>query len=131
MKQGPELDTKDTISKITLLGEEHTVTLPAYAEREELHHARIALTQRKGIAVWRVVAAAIGLCTRIGRERHANVSFADCRFDVLEYGGKVLSYLREKGVSHDEILAVGVPILDAIQANLFPREAEVEAARGN
>ena len=124
------MDAQDTLPKVTILGKEHNITLPDFTAREELFHAYVDSGRKKGNAIFRVFAGAIGLCTRIGRENHANVSYADCRFDVLDYGGKVYSYLREKEVSHEEIATQGKVILDRIQLNLFPRAAEVEEARG-
>lgn len=120
----------DTLPKITIGGKDHTIILPDFAAREELAQAYFDCGRRKGIAIFRVFAAAIGLCSRIGNEKHANVSYGDCRYDILDYGGRVHSYLREQGVTHEDIASQGKIILDLITSNLFPRAPEVEEARG-
>ena len=127
------MDAKDTtITRITLLGEQHAVVLPDYAAREDLFLAHVeAGKKRRGNSLFRVLSAAIGLCTRIGGEKRANVSYAACGYDAMEYGGKVYSWLREQGASHEDIAREGRVVMDLVAINLFPREHEVAEARGN
>lgn len=122
----------DTLPRITLLGESHAVVLPDYAAREDVFLAHVeAGKKRRGNALFRVLSAAIGLCTRVGGEKRANVSYAACSYDAMEYGGKVYGWLREQGVEHEDIAREGRVVIDAITGSLFPREFEVSEARGN
>lgn len=115
--------------RVTLLGEQHAVTLPDFAAREELLVAYGDLRHRRGVAVLRVYAAAIGLCTRIGRRSEAD--FARHRFDVLAYGGEVYGWLRERKATPEQIAQAALPIICVIGVELYPREVEVDAAAGN
>jgi len=113
---------------VTLLGTTYEVKLPTqFAIREELvvayDAARTNFSQRQ-----RVLGAVLGLCTGIGKE--SGFDFVRARFDVLGYGGAVYGWLREKGVSMADVAAQGAPIVAKMEADLFPREAEVAAAAG-
>lgn len=119
------------IVKVTLLGKEHAITLPNFAAREELVHAHIKSARRKGDHIYRVLGAALGLCTRLGREGYANTSMVECDYDLRDYGGRVYSYLREHGAEHEEIGLAANAVLDHVRDNLFPRKDEVTEARGN
>lgn len=119
------------VPKITVLGKEHAVVLPNFAAREELAHARSKSARRKGSAAFRVIGAALGLCTRLGRDEYANTSLVECDYDLHDYGGRVYSYLMTHGGDQDEIFAMGVKVLDLVEANMFPRAIEVEEARKN
>ena len=124
------MDTAEPL-RVKLLDKEHPVTLPDFTSREELFQAYLESGKKRGTAIFRVYGAAIGLTTRIGREGHADVSFEECGYNVLTYGGKVYAYLRNAGASIEDVSAAGKPIFAAIQANLFPRASEVEEQRGN
>lgn len=117
--------------KVTLLGKEHAVVLPNFAGREELAHAHIKSSRRKADHIYRVLGAAIGLCTRIGREGYANTSLVECDYDLREYGGRVYSYLREQGATHEQVGEAATAILAHVRENLFPRAPEVDEARKN
>lgn len=114
---------------IALLGQSHAVTMPDFATREELFLAYGETYERGGVPLLRAFAAAIGLCTRIGRL--AQIDYAATKYDVLGYGGQVYSWLREKGVSQAEIRDLGLPLILQIHAGLFPRKDERDAALGN
>lgn len=115
--------------RIALLGEHHAVTLPDFAAREELLVAYGEVRKRGGIALLRVYAAAVGLCTRVGRRSEAD--YTRHRFDVLAYGGEVYGYLRKQKATPEQIANAALPIIAAIGAELYPRESEVDAAAGN
>ena len=117
------------VTKVSLLGSDHTVVLPDMATREDLYHAYLDASKKKGITIFRVLAAAIGLCTRIGGDKHANADFSGHRFDVLAYGGEVHSWLREKEVAHDLIVTAAQVIFELIAKSLFPRQSEIESAK--
>ena len=116
-------------TKVDLLGRSHAVVMPDFAAREELVVAYGEAMRRKGVALLRVYAAALGLCTRLGREAEAD--YGAHRYDVLSYGGAVYSYLRGQGVSTQDLAAAAGPVVVAVLSATFPRAAEVEAAAGN
>lgn len=118
----------DGPARVELLGRAHVVTLPDFAAREELVIA-YAEVRKRPASLLRVYSAAIGLCTRIGRE--AGADYAECRFDVLAFGGKVYGWLREKGVAPDAIAVAAVPLIVQVSEATFPRQGEVDAAAGN
>lgn len=109
-------------TSITIAGKTWPVTLPAFAERDELatgHHGATT-----GMTVLRVSAAAIGLCTPIGRAVGADYT-RQHRCDVLSYGGAVYSWLRGKGADIAEIGKAGQALVTMCAHASFPREAEV------
>lgn len=117
--------------KVKLLGREHTVVLPGFAEREELATARheVATAKLAPFAKFRRLAAAVGLCTRIGRESGQTLSAHG--WDLLSYGGAVYGWLREHGAEPKDLVAPGFACMEACAGNLFPRKSEVDAAVGN
>jgi len=114
---------------VELLGRSHAVTLPDFAAREELVVAYSEAHGKRGVAALRVYSAALGLCTRLGKESGAD--YAKHRFDVLSYGGEVYGWLRKQGLDPVDIGKAGAPIIVALSEALFPRQDEVETAAGN
>ena len=112
---------------VELLGNERTVALPGFTEREELAYA-YGQNQEDGIMLRRVYGAVIGLCTSLGAAAGANWRASKC--DVLTYGGTVYGYLREQGADVEAISEVGISILAPLMVQLFPREAEVAEQAG-
>lgn len=117
------------IQRIELLGDKHAVILPDFAAREELAVAWGQARDRGGIALLRVLSAALGLCTRLGRQ--AGADYAKHRFDVLAYGGEVYGWLRSKGATPAEVRDAAMPVLVQVVRATFPTDDEVEAAAGN
>jgi len=115
------------IIQIELLGRKHTITLPGMAEREELAAALHELNQGKLTAfqTLRRLAAALGLCTRLGRE--SGQTYAGHGYDLAGYGGAVYAWLRQQGVEPRDIVAPGRACLGACAESLMPREVEVKA----
>jgi len=110
---------------IELLGEKHSVRLPDFAVREELYLAWGETLERPASAQMRAYCAILGLCTRLGDR--AKVSYRECRFDPLEYGGKMYSWLvGEKKASPKEITSAAIQIVNLISEGMSPREKEVE-----
>lgn len=114
---------------VSLLGKNHHVVLPDFATREELIVAYGESAKKGGVALLRVYAAVLGACTRIGRE--ADADLAACRYDILTFGGKVYSYLREQGVSPKDIADQALPVVILIGNSTFPRQNAVEETEGN
>lgn len=114
---------------VSLLDKKHAVTMPDFSAREELVVAYGEAQSRKGVALLRVYAAALGLCTRLGAQSGAN--YAKSRFDVLAYGGEVYSWLRAQGLTATQIAQAAVPVVVAVTEATFPRESEVTSAAGN
>jgi hypothetical protein len=116
------------IDRITILGAQHVVALPNFADRELLIMAWTAHGadgDQRGV---RVYAAAIGACCGIGQR--AGASLAKSKYDALAYGGEVYSYLREQGATPIEIVQAATPLLRTLAEALFPREPEVVDAAG-
>jgi hypothetical protein len=114
---------------VDLLGKKHAVVLPDYAAREEVMVAYGESRNKKGVALMRVYSAALGLSTRLGRM--AGADYAACRFDVLAYGGAVYSYLREQGVTMEQLSSAAIPLVIQISEATFPRKEEIDEAAGN
>lgn len=112
--------------EITLGTATLAVTLPSWADREDLVIAwSDASKAGDGSALRRVAAAALGLCTPVGRR--SGCDFAAHKCDVRLYGGAVYSHLRERGVPIPEVMARGGEVIGLCAAALFPRESEVKA----
>ena len=114
---------------LDLLGKKHAIVLPDFAAREELMVAYGESRTKRGVALMRVYAAVLGLCTRLGRM--AGADYTAHRFDVLAYGGAVYGYLREQGVTMEQLSQAAVPLVITISEATFPRQPEVDEAAGN
>ena len=97
--------------------------LPSFAEREELAIAYNDTHQRGGLALQRAFCAALGLCTRIGRE--CGTTYHQHKYDALGYGGAVYGWLREQGATPKQIAEAGLPCIIACCEALAPRQPEV------
>lgn len=118
----------DEGQKVELLGKPHAVVLPAsFCVREEISLAFYAASKRarSPVQLRRAAAAAIGLCTRIGR--HSAASYEESGCDPLVYGGKVYDWLVGEGATAPEILKVGRQVVDLVNEALYPAPAEVAA----
>lgn len=109
-----------TLGKATL-----RVTLPSFAEREELVQAWHVASADEGnyMALRRVAAAAVGLCTTTGKRSRADYGASRC--DPLVYGGRVYDYLHDQGVELGDVLRAGAELVTLCAEALFPREPEV------
>jgi hypothetical protein len=110
------------VEPVRLLGV-HAVTLPDFADREDLARAWLESAQRGHRVVLRVYAAYLGLCTPLGRTSKADWSLSRC--DALVYGGAVYSYMRDQGATPAQISAAALPLVGLIYEHLAPRETEV------
>lgn len=113
--------------RIEFLGETHTVTWPDWATREELGLAYGAYGAGEFGQRVRVAAAAIALCSRVGRR--LNVDYLKCGCNPLVVGGLAWQRLREAGHSNEEIIKAGYEILTALVEHIWPRASEVEQAK--
>lgn len=114
---------------VTLLGRKHAVTMPDFAAREDVIVRYGATSKKGGVPLLRCYAAALGLCTRLGRESGAD--FAACSYDILGYGGQVYSYLREQGCSAAQIAEAALPVVAAIGQATYPRQKDLDEAEKN
>lgn len=121
----------DQVKHVELLGRKHAVTLPGFAEREEIAVFKHECDTKRmsTFATLRRYAAAVGLCTRLGRESGQTLSAHG--YDLLSYGGAVYGWLREQGLVPKDVIAPARTCMDDCAANLFPRESEVKAEMGN
>lgn len=115
--------------RVELLGARHTVTLPNFAAREELLVAYHEVRERGGVVLLRVYSAALGLCTRLGKQSGAD--YGKHRFDVLAYGGEVYAWLRGQGLTASQIAQAGQPVILDVAEAVFPSADEVSEAKGN
>ena len=107
------------------------VTLPALDLREDLVYSYGAKwkANKTGLPVQRICAAMLALCipeVAFGLRTQTNP-----RADLFEYGAEVWLQLREKGWTAADFLSAGNAVVGILVAETFPRESEVEAARGN
>ena len=111
-----------------LLGNVSPRPLPApdaFAVAEEWAAAYYASLDVGGHPMIRAMSAALGLCTRIGKQSGAAYNPSSA-FAVLDYGAAIYSWLRVQGVSTEAILVAAQPCAEAILASLAPRESEVK-----
>jgi hypothetical protein len=104
------------------------VTMPDFAIREELVGAWGACAEDDFMRARRVYAAAVGLCTVVGKR--GKLDYARHRHDVLSYGGAAYSFLREQGESLEDICRAGAQIVAHIAERLAPRASEVADRSG-
>lgn len=116
------------IKSIELLGEKHAAELPDFCEREELWLAWTGAEAKSTHMKLRAAAAAIGLCTRIGRR--VPVTYEDCDCKPAKYGGKVYSWLREQGVEADVVMTIGFDLVLWSAGHRGPREEAVADRSG-
>ena len=111
---------------IALLGKNHAITLPPFAEREDIaitYQAETKHPRRQS----RALAAALGLC--VPEFSLGGVSLLEeLDFDLVKYGGRVYSAAMAKGAKRDEIITAAVDCYRVVCESLFPREAEVDTA---
>lgn len=115
--------------EFVIQGKSYTYKAPrSFAEREELVQALLGVN---GVSsgFYRALSAMIGLCSPVGKE--AKADYAKCRFDPLEYGGVVYSYLREQGAGYQEIFQAGLACKEQLEQVLYPRADEVDEAAKN
>lgn len=115
-------------SYIEIMGERLPLVRPDFGTAEELvqqlNAADGRVKQTGGVArVTRTRAAVLGLCTQLGDR--AGASWVKCDCNVLEYGGRVYSYLREHGATQEQILQASTPIIGWLIQWLFPRDKEI------
>lgn len=120
----------DAKASITLLGREHHLSLPPSMYAREALVQAYFIDGQEGLRLFIVVAAAIGLSTRLGGKKYAELDLAKCRFDVLVYGERMYEWLRSKGVTQEELGALIADVFKPLLGNLFPTEGEVDEARG-
>lgn len=89
----------ETIVMVTIGKRQGKLVLPpSFSLREDLAFAGIENPRR-------AFAAALGVCWKGSPRIHLHIS--DSNWNVLEYGGKVIDYLLEKGVSREQIRDAG------------------------
>lgn len=108
---------------VQIMGSRHIVLQPDLCTREQLAEM-VAIHAGKEWILRRICAATVGLCTGLGAT--ASASLPRHGFDVLAYGGQVLSYLREQGVELQEIVDAAQTLITPMQEARFPRQAEVD-----
>ena len=115
---------------VELLNARWPVIRPSFATIEEVTQAALAacngVSTPGGLARFnRTYAAVLGICTQIGEKAGANWERSLC--NPLVYGGQVYSYLREQGLTSDEIAPAAQPLVRWLLATAFPRKQEIKA----
>lgn len=112
---------------VKLRGDDHTVTLPGFAEREDIatsYHEQEGHPRRQQ----RIIYAALGLCLPTlggGLEAYEAASL-----DPVKYGGRFYSSCMADGYTRTELLNAAVVCFNLVCESLFPREPEVSATEG-
>ena len=113
---------KNGDATITLKGEEHRITLPPFAEREDLvlaYNGNEKHPRRQG----RAIIAGLGLCCpSLG---FTVKDYEATGFDCVVFGGRVYSALMDAGHDRAELFEAASECLTLVCAALFPRETEV------
>ena len=111
---------------IALLGRDHPISLPPFAEREDIALTYTAEAKHPRRQT-RALSAALGLC--VPEFSLGGVSLLeDLDFDLVKYGGRVYSAAMAKGAKRDDIIMAAVDCYRVVCESLFPREAEVDTA---
>lgn len=79
----------------------------------------------------RAWAAALGICWQAGASLGLPGKYSDT-FNVLEYGGRVIDVLLDRGVPYNEILIAGIAATTVLEEKLIQlTTAQIEAAEKN
>ena len=119
----------DAPKNVLILGQTKPVSMPGFAEREELVTQFAGAYEQPGMRSTWILAAVVGLCTDIGGQARATFIGEGC--DVVRYGVKVYSWLRERGVPPQEIGQAAAPLINHMTETHFPSQSEVDAVLGN
>ena len=103
------------------------VTLPDLVTRQELVTAWVDAGE-DFMALRRVAAAAIGLCTRVGKLSRADYARHGC--NIRSYGGAVANYLHEQGEDVEPVMRAGMAILAHVAEHEAPSKEEVDDRAG-
>ena len=110
---------------VQLGGQDHTLTLPGFAEREDIatgYQTETKHPRRQS----RVLYAALGLCLpELGGGLDA---YEAADLDPVKYGGRFYSSLMADGHTREEVLGAAVECFQLVCESLFPREPEVSNA---
>jgi hypothetical protein len=112
---------------VKLKGDDLTVTLPGFAEREDIatsyhqHEGTHRLQQR-------ILYAALGLC--LPKLGGGLAAYEAADLDPVKFGGRFYSSCMADGHDRAELLDASVVCFNLVCESLFPREPEVTAAEG-
>jgi len=115
---------------VAILGARHVTSLPSFGIREALviTAAKYADADAGDVRVLWALAAVVGCCCGVGAK--AGSTLARDGYDVLKYGERVYSYLREQGATSVDVANAGNELLAALADALMPGKQEVDAAEG-
>lgn len=119
----------DTPIKVELLGERHAYRPPPFADRADILLGFARHADRDDLVAMRLMAATVGLATRIGER--AKLSYTRLGCDVLAYGGAVYGWLREQGATDEQIVTAGIALYREVVGTHAPTKEEVKAEMGN
>lgn len=107
----------DTVVKVHVGGRDHAVQLPnSLCEREELFVAWQEHGAKGTHKSLRVAAALVGACTRVGRL--AGVTYDECGFEPLRFGGRVYDWLRTQPGGLDGLASAARAVSDELVTSL-------------
>ena len=113
-------------TSVTLGGKEYPITLPPFAEREDIaigYHTEAKRPRRQS----RALIGALGLCVPSFGLGGLSL-YEDLDLDLVKYGGRVYSNAMAQGLKREEVITAATVCFTAVCASLFPRESEVDEA---
>ena len=109
---------------VSLGGKEYPITLPPFAEREDIaigYHTEAKRPRRQS----RALIGALGLCVpAFGLGRLS--LYEELDLDLVKYGGRVYSNAMAQGLKREDVITAAPVCFSAVCASLFPREADVD-----
>jgi len=111
---------------VTLGGKDYPITLPPFAEREDIaigYHAEAKRPRRQS----RALMGALGLCVPAFGIGGLDL-YEELDLDLVKYGGRVYSNAMAQGLKREEVITAATICFSAVCASLFPRETEVDKA---
>lgn len=109
---------------VSLGGKEYPITLPPFAEREDIaigYHTEAKRPRRQS----RALIGALGLCVPAFGLGGLSL-YEELDLDLVKYGGRVYSNAMAQGLKREDVITAATVCFSAVCASLFPREGEVD-----
>lgn len=113
---------------IEIGGKSHRVTLPGFAEREDVWMGYFE-EEKRPRRRRRVLAAGLALCCPT-LNAGTSADYAALDFDVVKFGHAAYNAIRSQGHSIEEVQRAGIEAYNLLAASVFPRENEVDEKEG-
>ena len=113
---------------IKLGDQEHRVTLPGFAEREDIALGHAMEAGHPG-RQQRILMTGLALCCPTLNAGTVE-DYAEGGYEAVKFGNAAYNALRAQGLTFADIHAAAIKIYNIIGAATFPREAEVASKEG-